>query len=371
VRAHEVGGFGSFREYAERLFGCSGRETEERLRLAERLEDLPELRERFARGQITFSAARELSRVTTVETEAVWIAASEGRTAREVEKMVAGRAIGELPDGPSRPEAQMVRLTLRVSAEVFAMFAELREALVKELGHSVSDEEVMAELTRRALLGKPEGGHSGYRVAITRCDRCRHTTQKAGGESVTISEAAFEAAACDAQRVDVSTHAGRATETIPPRIRRAVEARHGGRCAVPGCRSSAFVHIHHIDLRSEGGTHDPERLVPLCGTHHSMTHEGRLVISGAWSSRFTFKHADGTRYGSPQIDGVRAEALAQLFGALCSMGYKERQARPMVDAVAHVGLAMPELLYEALRLAPVPTAATWIREARSEYRPAA
>jgi hypothetical protein len=43
----------------------------------------------------------------------------------------------------------------------------------------------------------------------------------------------------------------------------------------------------------------------------------------------------------------------------------------MVAAVTHVGLAMPELLYEALHRAPVPSAATCVREARAEYRRAA
>ena len=40
LKVHELYGFASFREYAERWFGCSGRGTEERVRVAERLEEL-------------------------------------------------------------------------------------------------------------------------------------------------------------------------------------------------------------------------------------------------------------------------------------------------------------------------------------------
>src|SRR5687767_1818734 len=70
---HEIGGFGSFYEYAERLFGFTRRQTEERLRMAERLEDLPRLNEAFANGELCFSAARELTRVATEENEAEWL----------------------------------------------------------------------------------------------------------------------------------------------------------------------------------------------------------------------------------------------------------------------------------------------------------
>jgi len=55
LRVHDVGGFGSFREYAERLFGFTGRQTEERLRVAEALERLPGLSIARRVATMTFS----------------------------------------------------------------------------------------------------------------------------------------------------------------------------------------------------------------------------------------------------------------------------------------------------------------------------
>src|SRR5438270_12870314 len=65
-------GYGTFLEYLERLFGYTPRQAEERLRVAECLEDLPALGAALRDGALTWSAVREVTRVATRSTEAVW-----------------------------------------------------------------------------------------------------------------------------------------------------------------------------------------------------------------------------------------------------------------------------------------------------------
>src|SRR5688500_13095629 len=65
-------GYGSFAEYVERLFGYKPRTTHEKLRVAEALAQLPQLAAALNGGEMTWSAARELTRVATPETEAAW-----------------------------------------------------------------------------------------------------------------------------------------------------------------------------------------------------------------------------------------------------------------------------------------------------------
>src|SRR5678810_370878 len=72
-------GFGSFNEYAERFADLTGRQTEERLRVASALEFLPEMKAALAGARLHFSAVRELTRVAEADTEAEWIAAAEGK----------------------------------------------------------------------------------------------------------------------------------------------------------------------------------------------------------------------------------------------------------------------------------------------------
>src|SRR5687767_4883327 len=87
---HVYFGYASFGEYVERLFGLGRRAIEEKLRVAEALEELPELTEALRLGALNWSAVRELSRVAVPETEREWIAVARLRTAREVERLVSG-----------------------------------------------------------------------------------------------------------------------------------------------------------------------------------------------------------------------------------------------------------------------------------------
>src|SRR5436190_6126354 len=61
--AHRRLGFGSFLEYVERLFGYSPRFILERLRVATALANLSALRGALSDGVLTWSVARELTRV--------------------------------------------------------------------------------------------------------------------------------------------------------------------------------------------------------------------------------------------------------------------------------------------------------------------
>jgi hypothetical protein len=357
---HRLHGYGSFREYADRVFGFTGRSTEERLRTAEALEDLPLLSKSFEQGSVTYSLVRELTRVVTADTEAEWLEAAHGRTAREVERLISGRTKGDAPTDPRRLEAERRRVTFNLSASAYAMLRDARRALTQRCGHGLDDDSLVALLAEAALSGGKErdAGRSAYQVALTVCESCRHAEQEAGGDAVTVDGATVAMAECDGQRVGRvdAPSPERASQTIPPRVRRAVLRRHHDRCAVPGCAHGAFVHVHHIDLRSEGGTHDPERLVPLCSAHHRAVHDGLLVVSGTYSQGFAFTHADGNKYGAPQPDATRSKVLAEVFQILASMGFRQREARQMLDeASPHVGagVGVEEALRTVLRRARV------------------
>ncbi len=110
--------------------------------------------------------------------------------------------------------------------------------------------------------------------------------------------------------------------------------------------------MHHLDLRSEGGDHDPERMAACCGAHHVAIHRGMLCIDGCASEGFTFRHADGTPYGGPLQPG-RCDAASQALSALQHMGFESTQARALVDAVLHASAVVPSnaatFLHAALR----------------------
>jgi len=61
----------------------------------------------------------------------------------------------------------------------------------------------------------------------------------------------------------------KASRAIPPAVRRLVAARDGG-CTIGGCTSRYRLQPHHIQHRSDGGSHDPENLTTLCWFHHHV-----------------------------------------------------------------------------------------------------
>ncbi|MFO7181616.1 MAG: HNH endonuclease [Pseudomonadota bacterium] len=140
----------------------------------------------------------------------------------------------------------------------------------------------------------------------------------------------------------------KATQSVAPAVRRYVHHRDRGRCVVPGCNFGAFLDVHHLNPRAEGGGHDPENLVTLCDGHHTALHTGQLSLEGSPSTKLRFLRADGTKYTDPP--SARAIAAGeQVFGALRTLGFSERQSK---SAVKHV-----------LETAETPCPATLLRAA--------
>jgi 5-methylcytosine-specific restriction endonuclease McrA len=347
--AHELLGLGSFQEYCARLFGWGGRQTRERLRVARAMRELPRIRARWAKGELTYSVVRELTRVATPEVESEWLAWATGaevggsvrRTAREVQRIVAMRGRGSLPtDAPLPYEEQTVRISLQVSGSEAARFAEVRAVATRRLGESV-DDETLAKMLFDAFLRGGESsadvGQAPNQVRLTVCERCGATERQSGAEGlVPVTPEVGEIARCDAQ---ILREGQRATQTVPPATRRQVVLRDEGKCAVPGCRHAVYTEVHHVDRRADGGSHDAANLVSLCSVHHAAAHEGRLIIrkneAPDASTPFRFERADGRPYGSVATAGEldRCGSLAEAFEDQLERTGHEGRARQSADHV--------------------------------------
>ena len=292
---------------------------------------LPELNAALQEGALSWSAVRELTRVATPENQAEWLTVARGKTQRQIEQLVAGRKPGDGPNSPAGPARHVLRF--EVSADTLATFRDAMAKLRRMASESLDDDAALLLLARHVLGAPSDDGRSAYQIALTACEHCERGFQQSQGELLEVDSASREMAECDAQRigsVDTSAHVGkvpaRAKQSIPPKTRRLVLRRDHGRCTVPGCTHSSFVDVHHLDLRSEGGKHDPDRLVVLCGAHHRALHRGQLQISGSVSQGLAFKHADGSEYGRAATPNA-AEAYAKAFQALRSLGFRESEAR--------------------------------------------
>jgi 5-methylcytosine-specific restriction endonuclease McrA len=361
--AHVRLGYGSFIEYAERIFGYAPRLTQEKLRVAEALEGLPELAQALRDGAASWSSVRELTRVATSETEHVWLQRARGHSVREIERLVSGHRPGSLPDDVPDPRAHRHVLRFEVSGEALATFREAMAQIRRDAGGPLDDDAALLLMARHVLGGPADDGRASYQVELSVCEHCQRAQQSGSGELVDVSEDVVGMAYCDGQNIG-GAHVGaktsesatrdamtgpkrtaRATQAVPPATRRAVLRRDQHRCQVPGCRHSVFVDVHHIRAREDGGGHELDNLVTLCGAHHRASHHGELTVQGSVSSGLRFRHADGTDYGGAVVT-ADASIQAAAFRALRGLGFGERETRGALSQIAaHVG---PDARLEAV-----------------------
>jgi hypothetical protein len=182
LRAYRAGvhgrfGYASFYEYTERLFGYGPRLAQEKLRVAEALGELPETARDLQTGFISFSHARELTRVATPSTEKEWLDAARGRTVREVEQLVSGHRPGSLPDDVPDSRLKKHVLRLELSGEVFATFREAMAKIRRDAREPIDENAALLLLCRQAL------GATGIRDVRATKSRSRFARAVAGQRS--------------------------------------------------------------------------------------------------------------------------------------------------------------------------------------------
>jgi hypothetical protein len=296
ARSHVRLGFGSFDEYVERLFGYSPRQTREKLRVAEALDQLPKVSVALQGGELTWSAVRELTRVATSATESEWLEAARDCTARDVEELVAGHRVGDRPCDLPDPDVRRYRVGFEVSGETRALIADAIAKLRRDTGGHVDDDAALLLMARSVLGGPNDEGRASYQVAVTICERRRRGEQLGNGTRNDVRPEVVEMCECDAQHVgqcdsgdqgaDGARGAKRATQTIPKALRRRVWRRDSGRCVVVGCRNSTFVDVHHLVSRAAGGAAQARKLGLLVWrppSRRSRTHSRHPGTAGNWA----------------------------------------------------------------------------------------
>jgi len=245
-----------------------------------------------------------------------------------------------------------------------------------EHGSHLSDDQFVAALSGAVLDGAPATeptGRAKFQIAVTVCQRCRQGWQDSAGAKIAIGPAAVERAECDAQHIGAIDGATpeRAFQDIPPSVARLVWRRDGGRCRIPGCRSSRGLELHHLVHRVDGGGHDASNLVLACSSCHQAHHAGALTITGTAEEieirRLVEPRAMTTHVGATAKANTHVGATAKLDAAivrtqakeaLIGLGWKPAIAQAAVAAASAVlgtETTLEQLIFEVLRRCRRPT----------------
>ncbi len=233
-------GCSSINQYAIQKLGFSKSRTDDFVRLARQLENLPAVREAVANGELGYTKTREIVSVATPETQVPWLEAAKGTRKELIHEVKKAKAAAKVDPGQGEllpaskpvvaPRELPVRFQVDLTPEQEARRAALVERLHKLGGVPNDRAELMLEalaalLETKELRGqKCPRGHLDSRPPVqihVHEKEGRMTVQTHAGERE-MSRAESEQMRCDAA---VCEHGGRNTTTIPPRVRREVLAR--------------------------------------------------------------------------------------------------------------------------------------------------
>jgi 5-methylcytosine-specific restriction endonuclease McrA len=309
----------------------------EKVRVARALGRLPALAGALARGELSYSKVRALTRVATPETEARLLAVGRAGTTSHVERIVRGwRAVdrrAEAREAAQRHRSRsltvmqeedgMVLVRGRLEPEVGALLLRALEAARERLyqrtrlvpptpGDPVSEPptagqrqaDALALVAEAALRAELDPGPPGARYqVVVHVDAPVLADPEAPGQAVLEDGARVPAEtsrrlACDASRVVMrhdgagrTVDVGRRTRTIPPALRRALLHRDHG-CRFPGCGIPTG-QGHHVRHWANGGPTSLDNLALLCRRHHRAVHEEEYQVERGRDGALRFRRPDG------------------------------------------------------------------------------
>jgi hypothetical protein len=284
----------------------------EKLRVAHALERLPKISAAMESGALSYSKAREITRVATPVNEDYLLMIAEHGTAQHVEKLVRAYRRCREAEELSREarQQQSRRVSVRhdddgsmilycvLPAEAGAKVLKAIDMAVEDVPAGTREERVTFSARRADALalvaesflahGAVEAaGAERFQIVVHVAEETLRTRTAGCCELEHGPSLAAETArrlACDASIVAVVENnegeplsVGRKTRTISAPLRRALKARDKG-CRFPGCANTRYVDAHHVVHWANGGETKPSNLVSLCRFHHRCVHEGGFRI---------------------------------------------------------------------------------------------
>lgn len=292
------------------------------VRIARRLDDLPQMQRRFATGGLSLDAVDVLSEVATPESEIGLLEEAEGKDLHDLARLASRHK------PPTREESATSRETGWMSTQW-----DLHRRKMRFAGELAGAEAAVVEkrLVEKAVAmpKNPETGEYedwSKRLADALIEACATDSQGNAPLPTLVVHTDFSALTspdtdavseistgpvisnelarmlgCDSalemaiERDGRPLGVGRKTRSVPGWLRRQVEHR-DHHCRFPGCGRTVFLQVHHRIPWALGGNTDLDDLVLLCWWHHIFVHEKGWHITKGSARGFVFRKPDWTPY---------------------------------------------------------------------------
>ena len=314
-------GAGSCAEWLAWRCALLPRAAREHVRVARKLPDLHLIRAAFARGELSYSKVRALTRVADADREEELLELARALTAAQLDRAVRAFQRVTTADANNLHDRAYVStfwdddgclvVRARLAPEDGGVFLRALEAAYDSLWERAGDDrpqwekrarweeygpaeprptraEALVEVADRALSpSKVRSGGDRYQLVVhVDADALTADADGAGPsleDGPAIAPETARRLACDCSVVAISGGGrgaldfGRKTRTIPPSLRRALRVRDRG-CRFPGCENRRFVDGHHLRHWALGGETNLDNVLLLCRRHHRLVHEGGYAV---------------------------------------------------------------------------------------------
>jgi predicted enzyme related to lactoylglutathione lyase len=306
----------------------------EKVRVAHALGGLPRISASMARGELSYSKVRALTRVACPATEENLLMIALHGTAHHIESVVrlyrqaleaeelsrearqqANRSVQFWYDEDGSLVLKARLPALSGALVVKALEAALEEVPLTELNVKLAAEqrlsfqerraEALAQVAESYLQRRGRSSSSADRYQVVLHVDAESLYEKEPGRcqiehGPTIPMETLRRVACESDVVKMlenergeALDVGRKTRAIAPALRRALTSRDQGCCRFPGCTYRRRLDAHHVEHWADGGKTNLGNLLTLCRRHHREVHEGGIRIEPQACGGWRFFAPDG------------------------------------------------------------------------------
>ena len=263
ARLFKALGYSSLFVYVVRSLGFSEATAYVMIAVARKAKEIAQLQAALKEEKISVARASRITSVMTTENATALIAFAAQHSARETDREVARIA------GSGGNEK---RRALPVSDEVLDLLKRAQSLLASRKRKHIAPHEAL-KLVLEDYLERHDPVKKAERV-----ENRKNTNDALNSER-------SESAGTQQQDQSRKRYAENRRIPLTAREKHAVILRDGGRCTFVDasrrrCQSERWLHIHHVQPVSLGGSNDIENLITLCSTHHDLVHQLSLPLVG-------------------------------------------------------------------------------------------
>lgn len=242
-RVWEKKNFGSVYEYAAKLAGISRSQLDESLRILRKIEDKPALK--AVAEQKGLYAVRPVANIATAKTASFWAEKASGMAKNELEMFVR-----EVRNKENEKLDSQIELELKQQRRIL----------------DLRDHENLA----------PESVQPQFKTIFMqlKTDVAAKLEKLNNSDWNQLMERFIDLYEKDLQ-TNKPQKLEKASRYILRKIKKHILKRSNGKCEFPNC-NKPYKHLHHTERFALNKSHDPDKIVALCKTHHDLAHHGLI-----------------------------------------------------------------------------------------------